>query len=602
MNSPQLQSSFPDTYRSFFERCSLVVSTPLMFDWMTANSFRFRGIVIKQKVPLRIYLGIEPSNDTHIEFCKLISFFSDQETFFEGNIQDEIRQLDTLKCFLETKYRDQLGQKRGCKIHCLTEVPFPHCMNQRGCFAACLSLICNLHFGQISPEETQNWKLYSPEILYQSRQSAFLETFKLSRQIDYIIKHGNSWGVVPFSAMVSSSYPIVTFCAESVESLEYKKSGTLNFSNIPAIDFWGFDLKDLFPNLPDKPTWPIEFGVLFSGKPVITEQELQKVHEYDGATEEIRTILRSKFGKRLKNVKRLPAFYTRFIDSKESMFERFMDTQNILSMQTMIQLYRIFLNNYDEKETQQFIELMKQRLLGTFLANPMTPYMMRMVEALKNSFGSICKYEDYAVFTLDDISLGGCMGFICKKEIAGNMLRKRLGNLQAEYSQSCVEYTSWKDGFESGGVTIDQDLKNKIISLYLKEKGTISSFYGPSGTIQTQALPDIILDFQQERIFIAGTAVTSKELHSQRFTMTLLMKLFEVPHLTVDNSTLPASSYTLNKNEMIGKVIIPFNRLVEKRVKKKWKLVCLGNNTQFTITLDPGDTTMLIKRNITAYI
>jgi hypothetical protein len=56
MNSERLISKYRSVYQDFFTECQTVASLPLVFDWTGNNGIS--TVCIKQKMPLRIYLGL----------------------------------------------------------------------------------------------------------------------------------------------------------------------------------------------------------------------------------------------------------------------------------------------------------------------------------------------------------------------------------------------------------------------------------------------------------------------------------------------------------------------------------------------------------------
>ncbi|MBU0627405.1 hypothetical protein KKH82_08590 [Patescibacteria group bacterium] len=61
MNSKQLKSSHKKIYEEFFQKNQIVVSAPFLMTWAGDPSKYYSGITIKQKIPLRLYLGISPN-------------------------------------------------------------------------------------------------------------------------------------------------------------------------------------------------------------------------------------------------------------------------------------------------------------------------------------------------------------------------------------------------------------------------------------------------------------------------------------------------------------------------------------------------------------
>ena len=96
MNTNYLTLNHPETYKDFFNKYDLVISTPFAFPLVWDTSIHSEGNtwMISQKLPLRQYMGINFShNDKDIEFVyyendefkkwKLEHFFSLSKDFFD---------------------------------------------------------------------------------------------------------------------------------------------------------------------------------------------------------------------------------------------------------------------------------------------------------------------------------------------------------------------------------------------------------------------------------------------------------------------------------------------------------------------------------------
>ena len=76
------------------------------------------------------------------------------------------------------------------------------------------------------------------------------------------------------------------------------------------------------------------------------------------------------------------------------------------------------------------------------------------------------------------------------------------------------------------------------------------------------------------KIYINGRKLTSEDLHSQTATVDILKVLIENIGKDVANKAFSLSSYSKNKNDMLGKIVLPLIELVEKETGKKLPLIC----------------------------
>ena len=66
---------------------------------------------------------------------------------------------------------------------------------------------------------------------------------------------------------------------------------------------------------------------------------------------------------------------------------------------------------------------------------------------------------------------------------------------------------------------------------------------------------NMIFDCIDGKIYINNELTTHKEILTQSGTVEIMKMVFEHMGKYVNNSKLPVSSYTKNKNEMVGKII-----------------------------------------------
>jgi hypothetical protein len=99
----------------------------------------------------------------------------------------------------------------------------------------------------------------------------------------------------------------------------------------------------------------------------------------------------------------------------------------------------------------------------------------------------------------------------------------------------------------------------------------------------------VLLDMVNNKMYINGRKLTSEDLHSQTATVDILAILIENHSKDISNKELPLSSYSKNKNDMLGKIVLPLIELIEKETGKKLPLICKGSMYDFYLKLNPSD-------------
>lgn len=174
-----------------------------------------------------------------------------------------------------------------------------------------------------------------------------------------------------------------------------------------------------------------------------------------------------------------------------------------------------------------------------------------------------------------------------------NLIKKINAKLWTYFS---LDYSSYYDWFEIDWSKLEQYKSMNIISP-LSSWNTITTVNNKWKSVITSEYEDalndklwwILLDKLSKKIYIDWVKLTSQELHSQTFTIELLEILIENIWKFIDNKQLPLWSYSKNKNELVWKIIMPLNKLLEEKIWKKLPLTCSGSLWEYLIKLDETD-------------
>jgi len=144
---------------------------------------------------------------------------------------------------------------------------------------------------------------------------------------------------------------------------------------------------------------------------------------------------------------------------------------------------------------------------------------------------------------------------------------------------------------QNTGFQINQDINSNTFSSLLSPKSLFLRNYdhsfqiGDYDTLIQDNNNDIILDLIYNRVFILWKRVNSKEIHSQSMTVEILAYLLQHIDTNITNTELTKSSYSKNKNNMNGKIIIPLKKLIKQKIWKNILLSCSWQLHQFSLQL-----------------
>ncbi len=600
MNSSTLQQNYPEIYRKLFSKCPIVLSVPLTFYW-TEHPSHYSGVMLRQKIPLRVFLGVEFTDQSGIHFSSLTFFSVLKNTFLEESLKDFFPNVPELTTFLEKQLRECLLEKaRGLKFHVFVEdTVYGYPNGIRSSICALLASIIRLLSDNLSVEQIQRWRDISVKSLLHDRKYGFHETFQLARTINLIDSYSHSWTTVCFSAMVPTAYPIISFPAQTIRTLDYLHHKKSKFDTLHEIPFWGYDLRDIYPDLIsmiDNPlVWPIDLAVIYSGKSILKGYGKLKTASTDFTIKNVQQFIKNNFANDIEALTVPPDFYQKFYIDQPTVDHFTTDLFSVISIRLIQQLYKLLSEGYNDDVVDDFINLIHSRHAALVGADPMSNYMRRLFYSFNSALFQGNPSANFALFAMYDVALGGNIGFVSPIGTHRDILESAVKELQQQYPDVSIEYMSWRDGYCSDGVIVEQYLDQSIISHHLgkdlvkvvqyTKRGHRDELVSAQDIRRFHETSDVILDLIEKDMTIGNQTISSKEIHSRTATIQLLTTLLQSPNGQIQNQDLPRSAYSLSKNEMQGKITGPLSRLVSKRTGKKLEIVLKGTNTEFSIAL-----------------
>lgn len=128
------------------------------------------------------------------------------------------------------------------------------------------------------------------------------------------------------------------------------------------------------------------------------------------------------------------------------------------------------------------------------------------------------------------------------------------------YTNAYSPFLSWRDWNIYEWLQIEQNISWWFFSEYISKTSVFVEKDWEKNISQhdiaiVEENENLVLDTIHKKIFYKGEKLTYKHLRSQSATVEILQVLIERYWELIHNSEFPASSYSKNKNEMIGKVI-----------------------------------------------
>lgn len=579
-NSQTLKEKFPEVYREFFSRCHTVISLPCHFSWVGDLSGYYGCIQIIEKVPSRVYIGLSETNDQETITIESQCFC------YSPNLQSfQLKRIDSISKSLDHALKSSLYQKlleKGCRLHFLSEHSIRSGIIGYSPIAAGVFFCLSLFNNQISPFLYQQWSQSPIPQLKQDSILGFNKFFKQTWQFVETVKDSISTGVTTFNILVESKYPIIYFA----ENKQWQ----------------AFRLDELIP-LPKEPRWPIDFGLIYSGnicQPIyISVDNKSKTDSIYSATEFVRKNAKKYFPK-------LPVLTEEMISSKEAFWSTYLRMFDNLALTIFYSIGNLLSQNINQKEFDILLAAINRHYDLFSFVGLSNITIKEVAEKIHRLFGHFGNRNEIAI-TSTGVGIGSEMLFVIPSH---SYFKDKIDNvilsLREEYgSDVTLDYASWLDGYETEGIKIEQSLEHGIYSEFISRDAvevkaytsTLSSspqifLLSPEEFEREKAKIDLLLDERKNKIYLRGREMSSSELHSSKFTISVLKILLENSGREIKNRQLPDLSYRSNRYDLQGKITDPLKRALTKWTDKNFNLKISGGITDFSIKFWPGDLTI----------
>lgn len=580
VNSKNLRRNFPEEYRKFFSQNELVVSTASGFMWAGEYSAYYGGISICQKVPFRVYAGFKPISAKRIVVKKEYrAYHRSKNKFSPFFFQPE--ENERINNYLNDKFKGKIRKEGGYQISFLSEASSEEGLNLINVVCALISLIICFYYYSLSKKDIQRWQRLKVNQLI-DKDRWFRRIFNLALEINAAARERVTSGTNVFVSLLNSrGFPII-YCPEKRFSLEKNQSKDFSFTGERMIDL--IEEESL--------SWYFDFGLIQSGTCRIiagggnrsikkTQQDLDKIKRDDL----IKKLL----------LEETDSFFTHY-SKKKSLWLIFMEMFDLISLRILLGFKKIFKYGLSNQTFIDFRDALNQHWHFFKILGLDTPKLDLLAQVLQRR---IAKENQLGVgIKIAGLGRGGSLAFavpkdslLGKEKILEKEIKDELG------PEAHISYLSWIDGVEDGGVKIEQDLKNKIYSPFVSsEKIQVRdyshSFRAVNRLIARDELEkqvkriDLVFDQTNNRIYVGGKRLTSKEIKSAKETIKVLHKLMSSGG-ELENNELKPSSYSANRYDFSGKIALPLKRAVEKELKKDLDLKVRGKIYHYSIRFNP---------------
>lgn len=588
MNSKNLKKTYVQTYEKFFLENQTVISSPFILNRSGDILNNYCGVGIKQKIPLRMYMGYTKSATKWISINTIYHLDISEYQFIESNACEYAPYFADINKELEKKYAKLLGDNEGIQINILSELPRWVGLWFGSLLALLLAVIVQKISWNVDIKDIEELKNRNINELLDDPYNALHKILVNALHFDKSI-YGMISTWTKLATFFDGYYPVVSFSEDGDKSL------------LPEEEIvkrcYGFKLNHLFPWLRENPYLPIDYGIVYSGKPVLLEQIAGNNYKTNqNMTKTIKSDMKKLMGDYFSNIhpNRIPRFYKYLIapetDEIDLMYGKLMGS---ISLKILYHMSKIYSEAYDENHMLQFLDSLRKLRQADCVTRNSSPNFLKFIKSFLENFNSPQQY--ISLSPNDSTIMWWSLIFAMPLEWFRKMVVDANDKTNRDFIWSKLIYTNRIDGVEHEGLKIEQDIWQGMYSEFLDSSSCILKM--ADGKIQIGDCENtiknhkkwILLDMMNNKMHINGRKLTSEDLHSQTATVDILKILIENIGKDVPNKNFSLSSYSKNKNDMLGKIVLPLIELIEKETGKKLPLICKWSMYEFYLKLNPSD-------------
>lgn len=586
MNSKSLQAAFPEVYGDFFSKNPIVVSALRHFCWTGSYTSWFGGVSVAQKLPLRTYIGLEPNNSGKIKLLGGMEF-DDLNNKFKSAEIPLFQQKEIVK-FIKY-YLDKLSIKNtGLNIHFLTEMPLSG-PGIYGAFSVSLATALLLYLKQITIKETEKYTNYN-DISDKKLDDLLRLAWKLE-SLGYYQPSLSSLGVC--TTFFNSQLPIINW-SEPIDVNWGSVQNIEKFDNL--IDKRRFLFVKL-EKLLSKPfiEWSIDFALISCNSPRQPSSGMRGIYNlFNRNLNNYQTIANKLFS---NNSSRKSFDFAQTNLEKIIKNNNYLDFAKILSINMIAYLKSLFENDSFEENGTLLFDSINKEYDGFSLGEFLYPEL----EKIRNIFSYKLIDKPFKV----GLSMSGAgqrseLLIVGSCKVFTNFVDKTIEQINQECDHNIIlNYASWLDGVEEDGVKIEQHLAEGVRSKFISQGSVSLKKYNlDNSSSELSSLEklekekkniDLLIDIAEERIYVKGEKLISKQLHSSSATIEVLRILLENLGKNVASSNLPESAYNHDRNEMQSKIISPLKKIIKSRTNKELPLNIIGHLVDFYLKLESSE-------------
>jgi hypothetical protein len=570
MTTETLQKKFPDIYRKFFGEHNIVVSANNVINrwnwvWESFNNFK-----ILQKVPSKTYCGINYNKTWKVRVKYVYQYdWVHTNNFVYKDIDQIVYNIQNVCAHIEKQF--ELEKKPGIDISFLCENQSGHGFSIPSLITLLMAFVSCYVSGDIDAEMLEDYDSFLKSEKFKNLY------YKAWNFADVVSEAKSNWAAA-YVSLHNYDLPMI-YVSKNVRDnpiyeTDQEKSETFA---MPLHEFLGVKRpKEL----------PVDFGVVYCGVDYDANHLYWLMQKYKNEIDIVQSYIFNKLEK--NQIKKIPFYFGDL--NKDTFYDSFVNVGTIFHIKLLKAFDDLLNNSYNEKFMESLINNISE--FGAF--STIVESENKMKHFIKESFekNKIFEDEKIGICPLTSGKSGGSFLFVTKYQKSRTTVQRMIKDLYAKYGKSVfLEYCSWADWYSQDWISLNQDLSKNIYSDFVKSGSVLykdnkwNSYIDDYDNIIKKE-KWILIDVVGKKIYINWKELNSKYLHSKSTTIEILEHLVVNHGEKLNNSDLPASSYSKQRNQMVGKIILPFKEMVKELFDRDLKLECTWNLYEYDIVLD----------------
>lgn len=591
MNTKTLRDKNKGIYDNFSAKHQILYSIPFIMSWTGDIDSKYNWISIKQKTPLRMYIGINLESTPGIHFWNIIYRDTSEHKFLEVPLIEYAPYFGDILDYIKNS---NIPFEKWYRITILSELPrwVGMWFDSLFCLLVSISIYRFQNWFSLNDLDTSNIRedINNPNTL-------LYKVIRYAHLLESQIKWYNYISGNIATALCPGKFPIVNF-TEDIQN-----SGKKELVSNNDYKYFIYPVQELFPDTKTIPYSPIDYWVIYSGRPTLTEHT-----SHDNQKEEADSIIAfidSTFKWHISHVSasKKPRFY------KEIIKNYAINDENTIASLLWYNSFEVLqkLKNVLEKWFSE--EDIKKLLLAITKVRYAHNALKRSSSHLSSLITCLQQYfwhrPDLLWISYNDSNvMWWSLFFVTPIEWLRKNIINTIHQTQLNFPWTDLLYANRLDGIEENWLICEQDLAEKKRSSYIDTNSLVlelsnnNCLFGTHEQLTKSNQADVILDTINGKIYIAWEKITSKNLHSQTATVDLFLKLLHNTWSDISNRQLVISSYTRSKNEMLGKIVLPLTKLIKEKLQKDLCIECYGAMYDYFIRLNKTQVTFWVVKKI----